>query len=56
MKLVYKKKHTPKNMQHLVNSRYELLTSHKTVVLLLTAHILSLQDVVFRSMLFLIFY
>ena len=35
-----------------VESKYH----HKTVVLLLTAHILSLQDVVFRSMFFLIFF
>ena len=67
--------------QHLVNSRYELLTTrqqfcgdisfcglwfdndfeiepkyhHKTVVWLLIAHILSLQDVVLRSMFFLYF-
>ena len=34
----------------------ELKYHRKTVVLLLTAHILSLQDVVLRSMFFLIFY
>ena len=56
--------------KHLVNSRYELLTTRQqlcgdistlfqshfhrktVVVLLLTAHILSLQDVVLRSMFF----
>ena len=34
----------------------ESKTHRKTVVLLLTAHILSLQDVVLRSMFFLILY
>ena len=51
--------------EHVVNSRYELLRQdnsfavifhhRKTVVLLLIAHILSLQDVALRRMFFIIF-